>query len=93
MLAARNYAYKAIQADPDDIPLKYDYADLCLNAGKYKEAAETYEQIFCRCPEKTEALKWGIEVHKLNDYKFLLIANPCDVISLRRERQMVTPIL
>ncbi|CAA7056597.1 unnamed protein product, partial [Microthlaspi erraticum] len=61
MLAARNYASKAIQADPDDIPLKYEYADLCLNAGKYKDAAETFEQIFCRCPERTEALKWAIE--------------------------------
>lgn len=60
--AARSYASKAIQADPDDIPLKYEYADLCLNAGKYKEAAETYGQIFRRCPERVEALKWGIEV-------------------------------
>lgn len=60
--AARSYASKAIQADPDDIPLKYEYADLCLNAGKYREAAETYGQIFRRCPERVEALKWGIEV-------------------------------
>ncbi|XP_020867107.1 general transcription factor 3C polypeptide 3 isoform X2 [Arabidopsis lyrata subsp. lyrata] len=61
MAVARSYASKAIQADPDDIPLKYEYADLCLNAGKYREAAETYEQIFRRCPERIETLKWGIE--------------------------------
>ncbi|XP_010476925.1 PREDICTED: general transcription factor 3C polypeptide 3 [Camelina sativa] len=61
MSAARSYASKAIQADPEDIPLKYEYADLCLKAGKYREAAETYEQIFRRCPERVEALKWGIE--------------------------------
>ncbi|ESQ35030.1 hypothetical protein EUTSA_v10006758mg [Eutrema salsugineum] len=61
LLSARSYASKAIQADPDDIPLKYEYADLCLNAEKYKDAAETYEQIFRRYPERIEALKWGIE--------------------------------
>ncbi|AAF99810.1 Unknown protein [Arabidopsis thaliana] len=58
---ARSYASKAIQADPDDIPLKYEYADICLNTGKYREAAETFEQIFRRCPERIEALKWGVQ--------------------------------
>ncbi|KAL1224087.1 hypothetical protein V5N11_031233 [Cardamine amara subsp. amara] len=61
MSAARSCASKAIQADPDDLPLKYEYAGLCLNAGKYREAAETYEQIFRRCPETIEPLKWGTE--------------------------------
>ncbi|CAN8292814.1 unnamed protein product [Cochlearia groenlandica] len=59
--SARSYASKAMQADPDDIPLKYEYADLSLNAGKFKDAAETYEQIFHRCPERIEALKWAVE--------------------------------
>ncbi|KAF8102512.1 hypothetical protein N665_0198s0212 [Sinapis alba] len=60
-LLATSYASKAIQADPEDIRLKYEYADLCLNAGKYKEAAETYEQIFRRYPERIALLKWGTE--------------------------------
>ncbi|CAF1926458.1 BnaC05g50020D [Brassica napus] len=58
-LSARSYASKAVQADPENFPLKYEYADLCLNAGKYKEAAETYEQIFRRYPERIEVLDWG----------------------------------
>ena len=53
---------KAVQADPEDIDLKYEYADLCLSAGIYKEAAETYEKIFRRHPEIIEPLKRGTEV-------------------------------
>ncbi|KAG2290438.1 hypothetical protein Bca52824_050042 [Brassica carinata] len=50
-----------VQADPEDIDLKYEYADLCLSAGIYKEAAETYEKIFRRHPEIIEPLKRGTE--------------------------------
>lgn len=63
MKLARNYASKAIQADPENESLRYEYADLCVRAGRYKEAAETYEQIFRRWPNKRiEPLKWGTEV-------------------------------
>ncbi|CAN6822618.1 unnamed protein product [Brassica oleracea] len=56
-----DYVSKAVQADPEDIDLKYEYADLCLSAGIYKEAAETYEKIFRRHPEIIEPLKRGTE--------------------------------
>lgn len=62
MVLASDYVSKAVQADPEDIDLKYEYADLCLSAGKYKEAAETYEKIFRRRPEMIEPLKRGTEV-------------------------------
>ncbi|WZZ47947.1 hypothetical protein YC2023_048054 [Brassica napus] len=61
MVLASDYVSKAVQADPEDIDLKYEYADLCLSAGKYKEAAETYEKIFRRHPEIIEPLKRGTE--------------------------------
>lgn len=62
MKFARIYASKAIQADPENESLRYEYADLCVRAGRYKEAAETYEQIFRRWPNKRiEPLKWGTE--------------------------------
>ncbi|CAH8381300.1 unnamed protein product [Eruca vesicaria subsp. sativa] len=59
MLLARHYASKAIRAEPEDILLKDEYANLCVSAGIYKEAAETYEQIFRRDPERIELLKLG----------------------------------
>ncbi|KAH0881820.1 hypothetical protein HID58_057916 [Brassica napus] len=61
MVLASDYVSKAVQADPEDIDLKYEYADLCLSAGKYKEAAETYEKIFRRHPDIIEPLKRGTE--------------------------------
>ncbi|CAN6831904.1 unnamed protein product [Brassica oleracea] len=61
MVLASDYVSKAVQADPEDIDLKYEYADLCISAGKYKEAAETYEKIFRRHPEIIEPLKRGTE--------------------------------
>ncbi|CAH8392851.1 unnamed protein product [Eruca vesicaria subsp. sativa] len=59
MSLARKYASKAVKADPEDMSLKNEYVELCLSAGKYKEAAETYEKIFRRHPEIIEPLKLG----------------------------------
>ncbi|XP_010531166.1 PREDICTED: general transcription factor 3C polypeptide 3 [Tarenaya hassleriana] len=63
MSSARTYASKAIQADPEDISLKFEYATLCLNAGKVREAAESYEQIFRQCPNSVDALKWAAKYY------------------------------
>ncbi|CAH8386984.1 unnamed protein product [Eruca vesicaria subsp. sativa] len=59
MVLARYYASKAVKADPEDMDLRYEYVELCLSAGEYKEAAKTYEKIFRRHPEIIEPLKSG----------------------------------
>ncbi|XP_021733713.1 general transcription factor 3C polypeptide 3-like [Chenopodium quinoa] len=55
---------KAITADPADITLRYHRASLCMEAGDFLKAAESYDQIVQICPDNVEALKNAAVLYK-----------------------------
>lgn len=55
---------KAIQADPEDINLRFHRALLYVELGDNRKAAESYEQILRLCPENFEVLRTALQLYK-----------------------------
>ncbi|EPS71182.1 hypothetical protein M569_03577, partial [Genlisea aurea] len=55
---------KAIIADPEDTGLLFLRASLYVELGEYHKAAEAYEKITNRCPDKIEALNEATLLYK-----------------------------
>jgi general transcription factor 3C polypeptide 3 (transcription factor C subunit 4) len=55
---------KAISADPEDVSLRREHAELNSEIGEYGKAAESYKQIFHLDPQNVEALLKATELYK-----------------------------
>ncbi|KAM7474094.1 hypothetical protein LguiB_021337 [Lonicera macranthoides] len=55
---------RAISAEPEDVSLRLEQAELYHEVGEHKKAAESYEQISRLCPENVGALLRATELYK-----------------------------